>query len=97
MICALGAIARLVAHRRLRVPWEPAVRIRFYVAAWIKNCAFNAFVAAQRHSQSSNIQNFQIRLGNMRLKQVYLSHLFYQKLPGTKVHTQINVIRKAHI
>ena len=36
MICALGAIARFVEHRRLRVPWEPAVRIKFYVAAWIK-------------------------------------------------------------
>ena len=30
MICALGAIARFVAHRGLRVPWESAVRIRFY-------------------------------------------------------------------
>ena len=36
MICALGAIARFVAYRGLRVPWEPAVRIRFYVAALIK-------------------------------------------------------------
>ena len=36
MTRALGAVARFVAHRKLRVPWEPAVRIRFYVAAWIK-------------------------------------------------------------
>ena len=77
MICALGAITRFVAHRGLRDPWEPAVRIRFYVAAWIKKFAFKAFVAAQRHSQSSNIQNFQIRQENMSLKQLHLSHLFY--------------------
>ena len=97
MICALGAIARFVAHRGYVFLGSPLSESGFMWPRGLKNCAFKAFVAAQRHSQSSNIQNFQIRLGNMRLKQVYLSHLFYQKLPGTKVHTQINVIRKAHI